>query len=79
MIGRQIFNGDLVLIEKSAQPQHNNIVAALIDNEVTLKTFICDSGKTWLRSENQKYPDLIPLQGLQIQGIARGVIRPLKS
>lgn len=79
MNGRLIFDGDLVLVEKSAEPRHEHIVAALIDQEVTLKTFIRDRGKNWLRSENPNYPDLMPLQDLQIQGVARGVIRPLKS
>lgn len=79
MIGRKIFDGDLVLVEKSGQPCHQDIVVALIDNESTLKTLIYENGKVWLRSENPAYPDLIPFQELQIQGIARGVIRPLKS
>jgi repressor LexA len=79
MIGRRIFDGDLVLVEKSTQPRHRSIVAALIDSAVTLKTLIHEDGKAWLRSENPEYPDIFPLQDLQIQGIARGVIRPLKS
>lgn len=79
MIGRKIFDGDLVLVEKSGQPRHRDIVAALIDNESTLKTLIRENGKAWLRSENPAYPDPIPFQELQIQGVARGVIRPLKS
>jgi repressor LexA len=79
MIGRHIFDGDLVLVDKSMHPGHQSIVAALIDNAVTLKTLIQENGKAWLRSENPEYPDIFPLQNLQIQGIARGVIRPLKS
>ncbi len=79
MIGRKIFDGDLVLFERSGQPRHQDIVAALIDNESTLKTLIHANGKVWLRSENPAYPDLIPFQELQIRGVARGVIRPLKS
>lgn len=78
MIGRMIFDGDLVLVEKSGQPRHQDIVAALIDNESTLKTLIRENGKAWLRSENPAYPDLIPFQEFQIQGVARGVIRHLK-
>ncbi len=78
MIGRKIFDGDLVLVEKLGQPRHQDIVAALIDNQSTLKTLIRENGKAWLRSENPAYPDLIPFQELQIQGVARGVIRHLK-
>lgn len=79
MIGRKIFDGDLVLVEKSGQPRHRDIVAALIDNESTLKTLIRENGEAWLRSENPTCPDLIPFEELQIQGVARGVIRSLKS
>ena len=78
MIGRQIFEGDLVLVEKSGRPRHQDIVAALIDNQSTLKTLVKENGKAWLRSENPDYPDLLPFQELQIQGVARAVIRPLK-
>ena len=78
MIGRKIFNGDLVLLDRCAHPRHLNIVAALIDNEVTLKTLVIEQDQTWLRSENPNYHDLRPLHELQIQGVARAVIRPLK-
>jgi len=79
MIGRRIFDGDLVLVERNARPGHLSIVAALIDQQVTLKTLIHEEGNaTWLRSENPTSPDLIPLLNLEIQGVARGVIRPLK-
>ena len=77
MVGRQIFDGDLVLVEKSSRPKHQNIVAALIDNEVTLKTLIKEDGNAWLQSENPKYPNIHPLEDLQIQGVVRAVVRQL--
>jgi repressor LexA len=77
MIGRRIFDGDLVLIDNSREPRHLEIIAALIDNESTLKTLIREDGKAWLRSENPAYPRLIPFRDLQVQGVARWVIRPL--
>ena len=54
-----------------------SIVAALIDHESTLKTLLLRKGKAWLRAENPRYPDLIPAWDLQIQGVARAVIRHL--
>jgi len=75
MIGRKIFDGDIVLLEQGPTPRNGDIVAALIDNESTLKTFVRKHGKTWLRAENPLYPDLIPVLDLRIQGVARGVIR----
>lgn len=75
MIGRTIFDGDIVLLEQGPTPQNGDIVAALIDNESTLKTFVRKDGKAWLRAENPLYPDLIPALDLKIQGVARAVIR----
>lgn len=78
MIGRQIFDGDIVLLEHSASPAHGDIVAALIDQESTLKTFVRDGSKVWLRAENPRSPDLIPASDLKIQGVARATIRFLR-
>ena len=77
MEGRHIFDGDIVLLESDATPRHESIVAALIDHESTLKTLLIRKGKAWLRAENPRYPDLIPAWDLQIQGVARAVIRHL--
>lgn len=80
MTGRHIFDGDIVIVERSTCFKNRDIVAALIDNESTLKTFIKKNGsRPWLRSENPQYPDLIPAWDLQIQGIVRGVIRLFPS
>ena len=75
MVDRQIFEGDLVLLEHGVVPQNGDVVAALIDNESTLKTFIRRGGKIWLRAENPRYHNLIPARDLQIQGVGRAVIR----
>jgi len=79
MIGRQIFEGDIVLLEHGAIPRDGDVVAALIDNESTLKTFVQEEGKVWLRAENPLYPELVPAIDLQVQGIVRAVIRFLKK
>jgi repressor LexA len=77
MTGRGIFDGDIVLLEHGAVPRHEDVVAALIDNESTLKTFVSKGAAAWLRAENPRYPDLIPAWGLQVQGVARAVVRLL--
>jgi repressor LexA len=77
MTGRQIFDGDIVLLEQDQSPRNGEIVAAIIDNESTLKTLVRRNGETWLRAENPLYPALVPTIGLSIQGVARGVIRIL--
>ena len=79
MTGRRFFHGDLVLLDRSASPKHKDVVAALIDQECTLKTLVVKNGKTWLKAENPAYPDLIPAHDLQIQGVAKAVIRILAA
>lgn len=79
MIGRHILDGDIVVLEHGPEPRNGEIVAALIDRESTLKTFILKNGKPWLRAENPKYPKLIPAEELMIQGVFKALIRRAKE
>lgn len=79
MIGRHILDGDFVVLEHGPEPRHGQIVAALIDGESTLKTFLVKGGKPYLRAENPKYPDLLPAQELMIQGVFKALIRKAKE
>jgi repressor LexA len=74
MIDAHIVAGDIVIMELR-DPTHRDIVAALIDGETTLKRFLIDKGKPFLRAENSKYPDLIPAHELVIQGVFRALLR----
>lgn len=75
MIGRHIVQGDIVLLEHGVEPQPGETVAALIDGQSTLKTFVQSNGKPHLRAENPMYPDLVPADELMVQGVFRGLIR----
>jgi repressor LexA len=79
MIGKQICDGDIALLEHGGEPRNGQTVAALIDGKSTLKTFVVKSGRTFLKAENRNYPDLVPCEELIIQGILRGLIRKLKE
>jgi repressor LexA len=79
MIGRHILDGDIVVLEHGPEPRHGDIVAALIDGESTLKTFLRKNGKPYLKAENPKYPDLIPAEELMIQGVFKALIRRAKE
>jgi repressor LexA len=74
MIDAHIVAGDVVIMELR-EPTHRDIVAALIDGETTLKRFLIHKGKPFLRAENSKYPDLIPVHELVIQGVFRALLR----
>ena len=75
MIGRHILDGDFVVLEHGPEPRNGQIVAALIDGDSALKTYVVKGGKPYLKAENPKYPDLIPAQELMIQGVFKALIR----
>ena len=76
MIGRHIVDGDLVILEHGKTPRNGDVVAALIDNESTLKTFIQPPGQPpHLQAENPRYPQLHPVAELVIQGVMVGLVR----
>lgn len=77
MIGAGICDGDIVILEQRL-PNNNDIVAALIDGETTLKRFVKKSGGSpYLKAENKNFPELYPVSELIIQGVAKAVVRDL--
>ena len=75
MLGKHIVEGDIAIVEHGVQPRPGDVVAALIDGQVTLKTFLMQRGKPYLRAENPRYPNLIPQEELQIQGVMVALVR----
>ena len=77
MIDAGIYDGDLVLVEKTEQAKTGDIVVAQIDGDWTLKYLRETRGKKYLEAANLDYPDLYPEQSLQVGGVVRAVIRQL--
>jgi repressor LexA len=75
MIGKHIVDGDFAIFEHGVTPRPGDTVAALIDNESTLKTYLTERGKPFLKAENPKYPKLIPAAELVIQGVMVALMR----
>ena len=74
MTGAHILDGDTVFLTPR-DPRPGAIVAALIDGESTLKRFLVQRGRPFLRAENPRYPDLLPATELIIQGVMVGLLR----
>lgn len=72
-----ILNGDMVVVEPTPSPRPNQIVAALIDGESTLKRLVRVKGRWYLKAENPSFPEIFPREDLVIQGVVRTVIRRL--
>lgn len=74
MIDAHICSGDTVILE-FREPVKGDVVAALIDGETTLKSYVIENGQPFLRAENEMFPDLIPARELVIQGVMVGLLR----
>jgi repressor LexA len=55
MIGAGIFDGDCVVVRQQQVADNGDIVAALIGEEATVKTFQRMDGHVWLMPENPQY------------------------
>jgi repressor LexA len=75
MIGAHIVDGDIVILEDSKDVHNGDIVAALIDGETTLKRYVVEHGRPYLKADNPRYPDLIPARELKIQGVMVSLLR----
>ena len=75
MIEAHILDGDLVILEDRKDARHGDIVAALIDGETTLKRYVTERGRPYLKAENPLFPNLIPARELRIQGVMVSLVR----
>ena len=80
MIGAGIFDGDLLIIDRSIEVKNNAIVLAILDTEFTVKRLIKTGDSITLRAENDAYDD-IQIRGNQtmmVWGVVVHVIHHLK-
>ena len=75
MINKGIFDGDIVIVQKTETAKNGDTVVAMTDdNEVTLKTFFKENGYFRLQPEND-YMEPIILDSVTILGKAIGLYR----
>jgi len=80
MVDAGISDGDLVLVKQQETANYNDIVVALVDNEVTLKRYRPDpeNRRIILHPENKRMKDII-VDECRIQGVAIRVIKNLEQ
>lgn len=73
-----INNGDLLVIDRSLEPQNNKIAICQIDGEFTVKRIKIEKNQVWLIAENEDYKPIqvTPENEFIIWGI---VIHSIKS
>lgn len=81
MSGAGILDDDIVLVDRSLNAGHGDIVLAVIDGEYTLKKLFKKWGRVELHPENPVYSPIILSDGneLQIWGVVVGVVRKYRG
>jgi repressor LexA len=75
MIDAGIFEGDMVLVLPEESARHGDVVVALVDGDSTVKRYMNEKGKVYLKAENPEYENIYPQGSLEIQGVVSGLIR----
>lgn len=71
MTGAGIYEGDTLVVDRSAEPKHNSIVLAILNNEFTVKRLYRRGGVVKLVAENPIYPPRVikPEEELTVWGV----------
>ena len=74
-----IFDGDLLVVDKSLQPVSGSIVVAVLYGEFTVKTLKLQNGKAYLTPANGDYAniEISPEMDCQVWGVVNSGIRKL--
>lgn len=76
MIDAAICDGDWVVVRQQSDAVNGDIVAALLDDEATVKTFRQRDGHTWLLPQNTRYEPILGDQAT-IMGKVVSVLRSI--
>lgn len=74
MIGAGIEDGDIVIIREAKEFKNGEIVLARNDNETTVKRFVHDDGKVYLKPENPNYKNIPIYPETRLLGVVVGIL-----
>ena len=76
-----IYSNDLLIIDRSINPNPNDIVVALLDGDFTLKRLIKEKNNYYLKAGKENYPsiNLYEYIDIQIWGVAIYSIHELRK
>ena len=77
MINAGIDDSDLLVIDRSLEPENNKIAVCFLDGEFTVKRLKVDNAGVWLQPENPDYPiiKITEENDFVIWGIVTNVIK----
>lgn len=79
MIDAGIFEGDILVVDRSIEAKDGMIVVACVDGEFTVKTFKKDTGTIRLEPANSSYPVITFKEGMELRifGVVTSTIHRL--
>lgn len=79
MQGAGIYNGDILVVDRSLEPADMCVVIATLESEFTVKRLRISNGKATLQPENQKYRpiEITEDSDFKIWGVVTYVIHAL--
>ena len=77
MINAGLEDNDLLVIDRSLQPENNKIAVCYLDGEFTVKRLRVEKNEVWLQPENPDYPiiNITEENDFLIWGIVTNVIK----
>lgn len=81
MVEAGIFDGDVIVVDKSIKPRHGHIVVAVVDGEFTVKELVQRPGQTKLRAANPTFKDIVfkEDQTLVIWGVVKATLKEFRT
>lgn len=77
MINAGIDIDDELIVDRSLEAKHRDIIVALVDNDFTVKRLMIDETGIWLKAENTEYSNIYLNDGqqLEIWGVVTFVLK----
>lgn len=77
MINAGLDVNDELIVDRSLDAKHRDVVIALVDNDFTVKRLMIENGEHWLKAENPEFDDIHFNDGqeLIIWGVVTRVIK----
>ncbi|NUF35661.1 translesion error-prone DNA polymerase V autoproteolytic subunit [Acinetobacter oleivorans] len=77
MLNAGIEIDDELIVDRSLDAKHGDIVVALIDNDFTVKRLMIEESRKWLKAENPEYKNIYLSEGqeLIVWGVVTHIIK----
>lgn len=80
MVGRGIYSGDVLVVDRALEPQPSDVVIASVRGDFTVKTLAYEAGLPVLMPENPSHRPIRLREGeeMEIWGVATYCLHPLR-